>query len=276
MSGFSIWNSNFQTDYKLTLSVMINLDELSTRAPQDLDRETAEKRTKQYAKRIAELQEAMIADGSKSLLVVLQGMDASGKDGAVKNVFKYCSHLNISVAAFKKPSKLELAHDFLWRVHQRVPAKGEIKIFNRSHYEDVLIQRVHGWIDEERAQRRMRSINAFEELLQYDNATTVLKFYLHLSYDQQREELMERIDESEKNYKYNAGDWEQRQHWDRYRECYNEVLNTCNTIPWIVCPVDQRWYRNYTMSKAVVEAMEAMDLNYPGLPDDFVKPGKDD
>ena len=255
---------------------MIKLADLSTKAPDDLDREKAEAATKAYAKRIAELQEVMIADGSKSLLVILQGMDASGKDGAVKNVFKYCSHLNLSVSAFKKPSKLELAHDFLWRVHQQVPARGEIKVFNRSHYEDVLIQRVHGWIDEERAQRRMQSINAFEELLRYDNDTTILKFYLHLSYDQQYEELMERVNEREKNYKYNEGDWEQRAHWERYRACYEDVLNTCNRIPWIVCPVDQRWYRNYVMAKAVAEAMEAMKLSYPGLPDDFVMPGAAD
>ena len=250
---------------------MIRLADISTRAPEDLDRKRAEADTKTYAKRIAQLQEAMIADGDKALLIILQGMDASGKDGAVKNVFKYCSHLNLSVSAFKKPSKLELAHDFLWRVHQQVPAKGEIKIFNRSHYEDVLIQRVHGWIDEERAERRIESINAFEKLLQYDNHTTILKFYLHLSHEQQREELMERIEEPEKNYKYNAGDWEQRRHWERYRECYEEVLNK-SEIPWIITPVDQRWYRNYTMSKAVAEAMEQMDFKYPGLPDDFKMP----
>ena len=250
---------------------MIRLADYSTRAPEGADRKKLEAATRKYAKRIAELQEAMIADGSKSLLVVLQGMDSSGKDGAGKNVFKYCTPLNLSVTAFKKPSKLEMAHAFLWRVHQQVPAKGEIKVFNRSHYEDVLIQRVHGWISEERAERRMKSINAFEELLQYDNDTTILKFYLHLSYDEQKKQLMERIDEPKKNYKYNAGDWEERTHWKRYRECYDTVLNE-SALPWIITPVDQRWYRNYVISKAVAEAMEAMDLQYPGLPDDFTPP----
>ena len=250
---------------------MIELANISTKAPEGLDRKKAERETKQYAKRIAELQEAMIADGSKALLIILQGMDASGKDGAVKNVFKYCSHLNISVTAFKKPSKEELAHDFLWRVHKETPGKGEIKIFNRSHYEDVLIQRVHGWIDEAHAEKRIESINAFERLLTYDNNTTILKFYLHLSHEQQREELMERIDEPEKNYKYNDGDWEQRAHWDRYMECYETVLNR-SELPWIITPVDQRWYRNYVMAKAVAEAMEAMNFEYPGLPEGFEMP----
>ncbi|MEM0995052.1 MAG: PPK2 family polyphosphate kinase, partial [Bacteroidota bacterium] len=189
---------------------------------------------------------------------------ASGKDGAVYKVFRDCSHNDVSTYGFKKPSKEELAHDFLWRIHKKVPGKGQIQIFNRSHYEDVLIQRVHGWIDEERVQKRMNSINTFEELLQYDNNTLILKFFLHISYDQQEEELQERLNEPDKNWKHNDGDWEQRKHWDKYMQCYQDVLNG-STIPWHIIPVDSRWYRDYLVSKTIVEAMEALDMSYPGL-----------
>ena len=246
---------------------MIKLTDYDTRAPKSLDRDDAEDLTKDYAKQLAELQNLLIANGTHSVLVVFQGMDASGKDGAVKNVFKYCRANNLSVYSFKKPTEEEFAHDFLWRVHKQCPAKGEIKIFNRSHYEDVLIQRVHGWIDEKKVDQRFAAINAFEQLLQNDGNTLIFKFYLHLSYDQQELELQERIDEREKNYKHNPGDWEQRKHWDRYMECYEDVLNR-STVPWTIVPVDQRWYRDLIVSKTLVEGISALNLQYPPLEED--------
>lgn len=242
----------------------INLNDISTKAPDGLDKDEARKIAKQRAKKIADLHEQMVAQGKHSVLIVLQGMDASGKDGAMRNVFGYCSPFGLRAVGWKKPTDLEFAHDFLWRIHKEVPAKGEMVIFNRSHYEDVLIQRVHGWIDEETVDRRFAAINAFEQLLVHDNNTLVLKFYLHLSKDQQAEELMERVNEHDKHYKHNDGDWEEREHWDAYREAYNDALNR-SEIPWHVVPVDQRWYRDYVMTDIVLKAYEGLQMDWPGL-----------
>lgn len=245
---------------------MIQLKDYSTKPPKDADKSELKAQTKRYAKRIGELKTQLAAEGKHSLLVVFQGMDASGKDGAVKNAFAYCTHNNISVHSFKKPTEEEMRHDFLWRVHQQTPGKGEIKIFNRSHYEEVLIQRVHGWITEEEVDLRFDSINAFEKTLQYDANTVILKFYLHLSHDQQALELQERIDEREKNYKHNPGDWEERKLWDKYMAAYEDVLNRSD-IPWIITPVDSRWYRDYMVSKTICEALENLDMQWPKLVD---------
>ncbi len=241
---------------------MINLSKIATAPPQGTDKGEIKDLTEKYCERIGELNEIMRAQQKHSLLIIFQGMDGSGKDGAAKNVFKDCTPFNLSVHAFKKPTPIEFAHDFLWRVHQQVPAKGDIKIFNRSHYEDILIQRVHGWIDEERVQKRMAAINAFEEMLVFDNNTTVLKFCLHISKDEQEKQLQERIDEPEKRWKHNDGDWKQREHWDEYMRCYSDAINW-SSIPWTIVPVDERWYRDYIISKKVCETMEAMDLAYP-------------
>ncbi len=241
---------------------MIKLSEIPTRPPKNVDDKKLKKLTAQYVARIGELNEIMRAEQKHSLLVILQGMDCSGKDGAVKNVFKDCTHFNLSVYAFKKPTPIEFSHDFLWRVHQQAPVKGDIKIFNRSQYEDILIQRVHKWIDEERAEKRMAAINAMEELLVFDNNTTILKFYLHISFKQQEIELQQRIDEADKRWKHSDGDWEERKHWDEYMRCYEYAINH-SSIPWTVVPVDVRWYRDYIIAKKVCETMEAMDLKYP-------------
>ena len=242
----------------------IDLAKIPTTAPDGLDKREARKVSKKRAERIAELHQQLVAEGKHSVLIVLQGMDASGKDGAMRNVFGECAPFGLRAVGWKKPSDLEFAHDFLWRIHKEVPAKGEMVIFNRSHYEDVLIQRVHGWIDEETVDRRFAAINAFEQLLAHDNNTLILKFYLHLSKDQQEEELMERINEPEKYYKHNDGDWAERKHWDKYRDAYHEVLNR-SEIPWHVVPVDQRWYRDYVMTEIIVDALENLRMEWPGL-----------
>lgn len=241
---------------------MIKLNEISTKPPKDADKESLKDQTKQYAKRLGELQEVLRAEQKHSVLVIFQGMDASGKDGAVKNVFKYCLHDGVNVHAFKKPTDKEMAHDFLWRVHQVCPDQGKIQIFNRSHYEDILIQRVHGWISETRVEKRMAAINAFENLLEFDNHTVVLKFYLHLSKNQQKLELEERLHESDKHWKHNDGDWEERKYWDKYMEYYEYAINK-SEIPWTIVPVDERWYRDFVVSKTIVEALEALDMEYP-------------
>lgn len=245
---------------------MIKLSDYSTRPPKEVDKKAIKQKTEKFAERLGELHQLLLAEGKHSVLVLFQGMDASGKDGAVKKVFRHCTHNNINVYSFKKPTEEEFAHDFLWRVHKKVPAKGNIQVFNRSHYEDVLIQRVHAWIDEEKYNKRIKAINAFEELLQFDGNTLIFKFYLHLSYDQQAIELQERIDEREKNFKHNANDWKEREHWDEYMRCYEDVLNQ-SLVPWTITPVDERWYRDYIVAKTIVEGMEALNMQYPSLED---------
>ena len=243
---------------------MIKLKDYSTTAPASVDKSDIKKITKAYVERIGELQKTLRAESKHSLLVIFQGMDASGKDGAVYKVFRDCSHNGVRTQSFGKPTEEEFAHDFLWRIHQQVPAKGELMIFNRSHYEDILIQRVHSWISEEHVEKRMKAINAFEELLTFDNNTSILKFYLHSSYEGQEKQLQQRIDEPDKNWKHNPNDWEERKHWNKYMECYEYVLNNSN-IPWYIIPVDQRWYRDYCVSKIVLDTLEGMNLQYPRL-----------
>ncbi|MBK8372560.1 MAG: polyphosphate kinase [Saprospiraceae bacterium] len=216
------------------------------------------KETEKMAAQIGALQHKLYAEGKKSLLVILQGVDASGKDGTVKNVFKSCNPTGIDVYGFKKPTEEEFAHDFLWRVHKVVPQKGNIMIFNRSHYEDILIQRVHNWITEERVHYRMKAINAFEQLLEFDNNTKVLKFYLHISKEEQETRLQERIDDPEKRWKHNEGDWEERKHWDAYMKCYEYVF-TESEIPWHIIPADKGSYRNYLIAKKVLQTLTEMN-----------------
>jgi PPK2 family polyphosphate:nucleotide phosphotransferase len=243
---------------------MINLSKIPTLPPNDADKEELEKQTEKYQERIGKLNEILRAQEKHSLLIILQGMDGSGKDGAVKNVFKDCTPFNLNVYAFKKPTEIEFAHDFLWRVHQQAPAKGHIQIFNRSHYEDILIQRVHGWIDEERVEMRMKAINAFEELLMFDNHTMVLKFYLHISKNEQEEQLRERLTENDKFWKHNDNDWKEREKWEDYIRCYEYAINN-SIVPWVIVPVDKRWYRDYIISKTVCETLESLNLEYPPL-----------
>jgi len=241
----------------------IKLSEIQTGPPADLDKDTIEDETKAMTKEIEVLQEVMQAQRKYSLLVIMQGMDAAGKDSAVKKVFDDIGPAGIRVQAFKKPTDLEMNHDFLWRVHAHVPEKGMIQIFNRSHYEDVLIQRVHRWIDEETVHRRFKHINNFERLLS-DNDTVILKFYLHISKDQQLIELNERLSDPTKYYKHNENDFNERQHWDEYMRAYEDVFKYCGEeIPWHIIPADRNWYKEYCMAKVVLNAMRKLDLEYP-------------
>lgn len=243
---------------------MIKLHEIDTRAPDNFDKKETREKTEQIARQIGELQTTLQAENKHSLLVILQGMDASGKDGSLKATFPYCNPIGIKAHAFKKPTEEERNHDFLWRVHQHAPAKGMIQIFNRSHYEDILIQRVHKWIDEKQVYARMSSINAFEQLLQYDNNTTILKFYLHISQEEQLDELQERIDETEKNWKHKEADWKEAVRWDDYRTAYEYAINE-STVPWVIIPADQAWYRNYMVAKNVRDTLESMNMNRPEI-----------
>lgn len=242
----------------------ITLADISTRAPKKADKSEIEKETEKYCDLVGDLQHTLYAEKKQSLLVILQGMDASGKDGTTQKVFSDCTPGAVHVYSFKKPTELELSHDFLWRVHQQVPQKGYIQVFNRSHYEDILIQRVHKWIDDKQVKRRMAAINAFEQLLLHDNRTQILKFYLHISPERQLGKLQERIDDPKQNWKHNQGDWNEREYWDDYMKAYEYAINE-SEIPWHVIPADQRWYRNYAVARVVAEKLAAMDPQLPRL-----------
>ncbi|MEZ4900048.1 MAG: polyphosphate kinase [Saprospiraceae bacterium] len=243
---------------------MIELAQIPTRAPEGLKKKEVKAEAKRLAKRLAQLQYLLYAEKKHSVLVVFQGMDTSGKDGATRNAFRYCSPSGVSAYSFKKPTDLEFAHDFLWRVQKSSPAKGDIQIFIRSHYEDILIQRVHAWIDEKRVKARMDAINAYERNLALDNQTLVIKFYMHLSREHQQVKLQERIDDPLKQWKHNPDDWKEAELWDNYRKCYEDAINW-SEIPWYIIPVDQRWYRNYLITKILVERLEALQMQLPVL-----------
>ena len=243
---------------------MIKLSEISTLPPAGTVEKSIRKATKKICREIAELQNIMYAEKKHSILLILQGMDASGKDGTTREVFKRCSPVGVKVTSFKKPTEEEFDHDFLWRVHKVAPRKGMIRVFNRSHYEDILIQRVHNWIDDQRVQNRMASINAFEKLLQYDNNTTIIKCYMHLSKERQGEKLQERKDDPTKNWKHNPADWKERKHWEAYMKAYEYAINQSN-IPWHIIPVDKRWYRNYTVAKLLLDTLKSFDMKLPNF-----------
>jgi PPK2 family polyphosphate:nucleotide phosphotransferase len=207
----------------------------------------------------------LYAESQHSLLVIVQGMDASGKDGVIRNVFGKLNPQGVEVKSFKVPTAEEAAHDFLWRVHQHAPAKGIIQIFNRSHYEDVLVTRVHKWIDDDIARKRMDAINDFEKLLEQHNSTAILKFYLHVSQKEQLERLNERIRDPEKQWKYNENDFSETRLWDIYMEMYEDCFEHCDHIPWIIVPADQNWYKEYMIATKILETLKSFDMKYPGI-----------
>ncbi|MGE5354654.1 MAG: PPK2 family polyphosphate kinase [Deltaproteobacteria bacterium] len=243
---------------------MINLNKISTLPPGHLDKDDVEEKTNVIVKKIGEISRVFEADGSHALLIILQGMDGSGKDGTARIVFQDVSPSVVCSYAFKKPTPEEMSYDFLWRVHQVVPGKGKIRIFNRSHYEDVLIQRVHKWIDEDKVKKRIEAINNFETLLGFDNNTTVLKFYLHLTREKQLEKLAERMSDHEKAWKHNPDDLKESEKWEDYMKAYEDVLNQ-STIPWYIVPADKQWYRNFFVASKVLETLQNMHLKYPEL-----------
>jgi PPK2 family polyphosphate:nucleotide phosphotransferase len=242
----------------------INIKELSTIPPEDWKEKEGKKQTLKYLKKIESLQNILMASKNKSLLIILQGMDAAGKDSTIRKVLAVMNPIGMDVYAFKKPTELEMSHDFLWRVHQVVPSRGMVQIFNRSQYEDVLIQRVHQWIDEETVEKRFKHINDFEQLLT-DSDTTIIKLFLNISPEAQLIKLEERTSNPEKYWKHNQNDFEERKHWDSYMKCYEDVLNQCNQIPWHVIPCDNKKYKEYLVAKTVCEVLEKMELRFPPL-----------
>lgn len=217
--------------------------------------------------RIYELQEILFASANHALLIVLQAMDTGGKDGTIAHVFRGLNPAGVRVTSFKKPTTDDLAHDFLWRIHACTPPKGMIGVFNRSHYEDVLVVRVHDLAPKKVWKKRYDQINAFEELL-VENGTTVLKFFLHISKEEQKRRLEDRLRQANKHWKFNPDDLKERERWDDYMEAYEAVFSKCNTdfAPWHIVPSNHKWYRNYVVSQTIVKALEAMNLDYPPVP----------
>ena len=243
---------------------MIQLAQMPTRAPKDFDKDSTKRKTERMARRIGDLQHMLYAEKKHNLLVVFQGMDASGKDGATRKVFSFCNPTGVNAFPFRKPTEEEFSHDFLWRIHKQAPAKGHIKIFIRSHYEDILIQRVHKWIDTDKVNERMTAINAWESNLHHDNQTTILKFYMHISQERQQEKLQERIDDPRKQWKHNDADWKERELWGDYMQAYEYAINE-SLVPWIIAPVDQRWYRDYYIAEKVLTTLESLNPTLPTL-----------
>ena len=249
----------------------INIKDLETEGKKlHDDRKKAEKECKELREEMIELQNRLYAEGKQSLLVVFQAMDAGGNDGTIRKVFSGVNPQGVRVHSFKAPTKKELAHDYLWRVHKVVPAKGMIGVFNRSHYEDVLVVRVENIVPEPVWQKRYEQINEFEQLLS-ENGTRILKFFLNISPDEQKSRFQDRLDEPEKNWKFSIDDLAKRKKWDVYMEAYQAVLQNCSTEAgaWYAIPSDQKWYRNLAITKTIVKTLKDMDPQYPDQKDDL-------
>ncbi|HXQ59349.1 MAG TPA: polyphosphate kinase 2 family protein [Acidimicrobiales bacterium] len=231
------------------------------------DREVTEAAVADLQQHLRDLQDRLWAEARRSVLVVLQGLDAAGKDGTIRHVFTGVNPQGVRVSSFKEPTAQELSHDFLWRIHRDVPRAGEIGIFNRSHYEDVLVARVDTLVADKVWRARFAHINAFESLLT-DSGTTLVKFFLHISRDEQGRRLQERLDRPDKRWKLNRTDFVERTHWDAYQAAYADVLSLTSTesAPWYVIPSDHKWFRNWAVSKILVDVLHAMDPRYPDPP----------
>jgi PPK2 family polyphosphate:nucleotide phosphotransferase len=242
---------------------MNRLPGIATTAPKELDKKEIKAQTETLLQELVGLQNLLYAESKHAVLVVLQGMDASGKDGVIRDVFSRMNPQGVRVQSFKVPTEEELSHDFLWRIHHHAPARGMLQVFNRSHYEDVLVTRVHGWCDDATAQKRFTAINAFENLLQQHNRTQVLKFYLHISAEEQQARLQERVENPEKRWKYNPNDEKEAGLRDRYLEMYEDVFEHCNAVPWTIVPADQNWYKEYVVARQVVETLRGLNMKFP-------------
>jgi PPK2 family polyphosphate:nucleotide phosphotransferase len=248
----------------------LDLSEFDPGATPGFNHKEGSARLLELNQRLEVLQESLWAEHKRKVLVVLQGMDTSGKDGTIRHVFEGVNPLGVRVAAFKAPTEEELDHDFLWRVHPKAPGRGEMVIFNRSHYEDVLVVRVQKLAPPEVWRQRYDQINDFERLLA-ETGTVILKFFLHISKDEQKERLQARLDDPQKQWKFRKGDLIDRAHWDEYMEAYAEALahTSQKHAPWYVVPSDKKWYRNLVVATVLVKALEDLDLQLPEPPEDL-------
>ena len=228
------------------------------------DKEAVLAAAERLISQLENLQEVLYAEHKHKVLVVLQAMDTGGKDGTIRKVFEGVNPQGVRVASFKTPTLFELDHDYLWRIHQQVPGKGELVIFNRSHYEDVLVVRVHKLVPPDVWEARYEQINNFEKMLS-EEGTLILKFFLNISRDEQKQRLRDRLQDKNKLWKYNPGDLQERALWDDYMQAYEDMLNTTTTdyAPWIVVPADHKWYRDWVVADSIVEALKGLGMDYP-------------
>ena len=257
--------------HRLTPGVEINIRDLPTDGTAFCDdRKQAEKEFKELRKELIELQARIYAEGKHKILIIFQAMDAGGKDSTIRKVLTGVNPQGVRVHSFKKPSSEEFAHDYLWRVHKVVPARGMIGVFNRSHYEDVLVVRVENIVPEAVWRARYDQINEFEQLLS-ETGTKILKFFLNISLDEQKERFQDRLDVPSKHWKFSLDDLEKRKKWDVYMDAYQDVLNRCTTpcAPWNVIPSNQKWYRNLVIARTIVEAIRELNPQYPTQEDDL-------
>jgi len=254
--------------YRVAPGSKVDLGDWKTDENEGLNKSIGREVTQGLNDRLEIAQELLWAEDKHKVLLVLQATDTGGKDGTIRHVFDGVNPQGVKVASFKKPSSEELAHDYLWRVHKHVPSTGEMVIFNRSHYEDVLVVRVHGWVSEDQIEKRFRHIREFERLLA-DEGTTIAKFYLHISKDEQKERLQSRLDEPDKNWKFSTSDIEERKLWDKYQHAFSSMLGETSTdyAPWYVIPADRKWFRNLLISRIVVDELEGLDMQYPEAED---------
>jgi len=247
----------------------IDLDSFPTNYEGEIDIHTGKDQLKNISKALRDLQELLYAEHKQKVLIVLQGIDTSGKDSTIEHVFGRVNPQGTKVVNFKVPTAKELAHDYLWRVHQHTPGKGEIVIFNRSHYEDVLVVRVHDLVPKSIWEQRYAHINAFERLLA-DEGTTILKFFLYVSKEEQAERFLARLDRPHKRWKFNPDDLAERNYWDDYKSAFEDMLSRTSTeyAPWYVVPSDRKWYRNLVVASVVEKKIKSLDMQYPAeVPD---------
>lgn len=257
--------------YRVKPGKKIKLDDIPTDfRDTEYDKKSAYDKIERNVQKMALLAKKLYAENQRSILLVLQGMDTAGKDGTIRAVMRGMNPTSCQVHSFKKPSEEELDHDFLWRVHKVAPRRGNIGIFNRSHYEDVLVVRVHSLVSEKRWRRRYELINDFEKLLA-ETDTRIIKCFLHISKETQRERLQARLDDPSKHWKFNLGDLEERKLWDRYQEAYDDALEKCSTdhAPWHIIPSDRKWYRNLVVSELLKDTLEDMDPQTPPPEGDY-------
>ena len=251
----------------------VHLEDYDPDYTNDFDKESeTKKQLEDDLARLRDLQEALYAESKQSLLVVLQAIDAGGKDGTISHVFRGLNPQGVHIASFKTPNTEEQAHDYLWRIHKQVPAKGYIGVFNRSHYEEVLIVRVHDLVPKQVWKKRYAQINDFERMLT-ENGTTILKFFLYISKEEQKKRFQSRLDEPEKQWKFALGDLEERALWDDYIAAFEDMLTKCNTeyAPWRIIPSNKKWYRNLVVTRAIIDALEGMNPKYPKAAENLEK-----
>jgi PPK2 family polyphosphate:nucleotide phosphotransferase len=269
-----MWGSNLtmiDSDYLVRPGEKVKLGKIATDSTGPFNaKEDASAATADCVEKLGQLQEVLYAQGKHSLLIILQAMDTGGKDGAIEHVFSAVNPQGCIVSSFKAPSSEELSHDYLWRIHQKVPPRGMIGIFNRSHYESVLVERVKGLAPKEVWSRRYEHINQFENMLT-DEGVTIIKLFLHISKGEQKRRLESRLSDPKKHWKFNPGDLIERKQWGKYMRAYDDAIERCSTrhAPWYVVPSDKKWFRNWVISDTIMRTMQSLHLKYPTPPTDI-------